>query len=312
MKKIILVLLLIVVFVCSVQAEFYKNIAGQKLTFYAWDKANNAPKTGDANNITVTYQLDGGTEAALTDTLATEVNSVTMPGIYVFDLEQEETNGDSAVYYAKTTTANIEIRPVICYPSAQYRLANVIQWNSENVPAANITGHPLVDVNYTRGEDPPGESDVIAWNILALESLWLDQLVAKPLTDDPCDDSLFAKLVSSSSTADWSEFDNTSSLMAISTQLADIDANLINVLGAVADANTAIMANIDDGVYAVDSNGAELATHEDIGGISVTISQDDANNIADTILQRQMPESPEQGTLPALLNRIKKLIQGKR
>jgi hypothetical protein len=67
-----------------------KNTAGQKVVVFAWDTANQTPKTGDAANITAKLSKDGGTYTALSDTNPTELER----GRYAFDLTQEETNCD--------------------------------------------------------------------------------------------------------------------------------------------------------------------------------------------------------------------------
>ena len=92
-----------------------KNVAGQKITVYAWDVANGVPKTGDAGNITAYIWQDSASGAVSNDTNPTELDATNAPGLYVFDLTQGETNADEVVLYAVSSTADISIKPAILY-----------------------------------------------------------------------------------------------------------------------------------------------------------------------------------------------------
>lgn len=89
----------------------FKN-AAQKIHVYAYDSTTGAPKTGDAANITGYVSLDGVANA-IDDTNPAEVDATNMPGIYVFDLTAAETNCDSFALYAKSSTSNIRLEPII-------------------------------------------------------------------------------------------------------------------------------------------------------------------------------------------------------
>lgn len=93
----------------------YKNVAGQKIGVFAYDKTTGAAKTGDAANITGYLSLDFGTAAAVTDTNPTELSSANMPGWYVFDLTQAETNAESLILAPKSSTSNIVIDQIQAY-----------------------------------------------------------------------------------------------------------------------------------------------------------------------------------------------------
>lgn len=93
----------------------YKNQTGQKIAIYAHDKAADAPKTGDAANITAQISLDGGLSAATSDVNPTELDATNHPGIYLFDLSQAETNADLIILTASSSTAGIVIESVTVY-----------------------------------------------------------------------------------------------------------------------------------------------------------------------------------------------------
>lgn len=92
-----------------------KNTASQKLTVFAFDYSTNAPKTGDAANLTAYVSIDDGALTALTDSSAAELDATNGKGIYTFDLTQAETNGTKLVFTAKSSTANVSIVPQIIY-----------------------------------------------------------------------------------------------------------------------------------------------------------------------------------------------------
>ena len=93
----------------------YKNIASQKVAVFAWDSVADAPKTGDAANITAQISKDGGACAASDDANPTELDATNAKGIYLFDLLQAETNCDLFVLSAVSSTENIVLDPVFIY-----------------------------------------------------------------------------------------------------------------------------------------------------------------------------------------------------
>ena len=86
-----------------------KNIAGQTLLLFAFDVTTGLPKTGDGNNITAYYALDGGFPAALGDVDAAEVDETLAPGWYAFELLAAETNGDEILFSGVSATPNVSV-----------------------------------------------------------------------------------------------------------------------------------------------------------------------------------------------------------
>jgi len=86
-----------------------KNVASQKLVVYAYDSTTGLPETGDAANLTAYESLDYGAVTILTDTSATEMSSSNAAGYYLFDLTQAETNANTILFSAKSSTANIVV-----------------------------------------------------------------------------------------------------------------------------------------------------------------------------------------------------------
>ena len=83
-----------------------KNVAGQKLRVYAFNRFTREPVTGDAANITVKVENDwSGSRIALTDTNPTE----TEDGYYLFDITQAESNYYNIDVYPESSTSNVQV-----------------------------------------------------------------------------------------------------------------------------------------------------------------------------------------------------------
>lgn len=102
----------------------YKNVASQKLAVFAYAGASGAPVTGDASNITCYLSADWGVASALTDTNPTELDSTNMPGWYVFDLTQEETNAEVLVFAPRSSTSGVLVDQVQVFTTNPNRLAD--------------------------------------------------------------------------------------------------------------------------------------------------------------------------------------------
>jgi hypothetical protein len=98
----------------------FKN-AAQKIHVYAYDSTTGAAKTGDQAQITAYVSLDGVANA-VDDTNPAQVDATNMPGVYVFDLTAAETNCDSFALYAKSSTSNIRLEPIIGFTSGLGRV----------------------------------------------------------------------------------------------------------------------------------------------------------------------------------------------
>lgn len=86
-----------------------KNVASQKIALFAFDTTSGAAKIGDSANITPYVSKDYGTVTVLGTVTATEMDATNAKGWYSFVLTQGETNGDSLLFTAKSTTANISV-----------------------------------------------------------------------------------------------------------------------------------------------------------------------------------------------------------
>lgn len=115
-----------------------KNVASQKLIVFAFDATTNQPATGDAANLTAYVSKDYGSVTVLTDTSATEMDATNAKGYYLFDLAQAETNADTLLFSAKSSTSNIV---VIAVPATVFTVP--ASFNSltiaNNATAANVT-----------------------------------------------------------------------------------------------------------------------------------------------------------------------------
>jgi hypothetical protein len=114
---------------------------GGKIAIFAFDTANNVPKTGDAANLTAYVSKDGGAPVALTDTSATELDATNAKGVYIFDVTTGESNADLCVFTGKSSTANVQIDPVFHYP--------VVDPSGVTTLLARITGALPLASDYT-------------------------------------------------------------------------------------------------------------------------------------------------------------------
>lgn len=96
----------------------FKNVAGQSIELFAFDKTTNSPKTGDAGNISTFVAINSGAVSSSGNTV-TEWNSIKAPGWYLLALSQAETNGDALMFTGTSATANILIvgRPITTLPA---------------------------------------------------------------------------------------------------------------------------------------------------------------------------------------------------
>lgn len=119
----------------------FKNGASQKLMVFAFDATSNLPKTGDAANITAYVSKDYGAVTVLTDTSATEMEATNGKGYYLFDLAQAETNADTLLFSAKSSTSNIV---VIGAPAVVFTVA-------ANFSSLSVDSNGRVDVIKVAG-----------------------------------------------------------------------------------------------------------------------------------------------------------------
>lgn len=117
----------------------FKNVASQKVIFFAFDSTTNLPKTGDAANITPYVSKDYGSVTAITDTSATEMDSTNAKGYYLVDLTQSETNADTLLFSAKSSTANIVVvgAPAIVFTSAATPAVDILSISGDTTAADN-------------------------------------------------------------------------------------------------------------------------------------------------------------------------------
>lgn len=88
-----------------------KNTASQYVAFFFQDTTDQTGKTGDAANITAYVSLNGAAESAA-DNAVTEIDATNMPGVYLLQLSQAESNAGTAIVHAVSSTANIETHDV--------------------------------------------------------------------------------------------------------------------------------------------------------------------------------------------------------
>lgn len=89
-----------------------RNVAGQGVYLFAYNVTAGAPKTGDQANITGYVSKDGAAEDALGSGV-TQIDATNMPGVYWQALAQGETDGAALALGWKSSTAGVEIEPLL-------------------------------------------------------------------------------------------------------------------------------------------------------------------------------------------------------
>ncbi len=136
-----------------------KNTASQRLYIYAHDTAADAPKTGDAANLTARISKDGAAAAATNDTNPTELDATHQPGVYFFDLTQAETNANEIVVCAKSSTADVLCDPVVVYTRPANFPALGIESDGDLTKVNALDGHTAQTGDaYARLGAPAGVS----------------------------------------------------------------------------------------------------------------------------------------------------------
>jgi hypothetical protein len=194
----------------------FKNVSGQKIRVFAFDKTDASAKTGDAANITGKVAIDHGTATAITDTNPTEVED----GYYLFDLTQAETNGDVLDFYPQSSTADIA---VIGVPGTVYTIPQYF-------PDVTISSGGVPEVNSTQIEGSDATDQINSEVDTALSDIGLDHMFSAAVVGtDIADNSFAAQLTSNSATADFDDYDNTTdSLPAIAASSGSSITDIIN------------------------------------------------------------------------------------
>jgi len=255
----------------------YKNVASQKIPVFAWDTANDAPKTGNAAAITAQISKDGGACAATNDTNPTELDATDAPGIYIFDMLQAETNADMIVLFAKSSTADITLEPVIIYTTVTPIAANVTQWNGTAVASPSTAGIPEVNVKNIANAAVNTSSAQLGVNVVN----WKGS-AAPAMTGDA-----FARLgapVGASISADITTVDtvadNTYAIVNNGTYGNSALKGLIDIINGIVDAIKLKTDNIPASPAAV---GSAMTLHADYDAAKTAASQTSVDAI-DTVV----------------------------
>lgn len=229
----------------------FKNVASQKIHVYAYNSTTGAAKTGDAANITAYVSLDG-TANAVDDTNPAEVDATNMPGIYVFDLTQAETNCNSFALSAKSATADIRIEPIIGFTTGP-----AVTQTGDSYPIVSSGTHgnaalkTLIDnvddfvdteigaLTTELAKVPKSDSNV-TWNATALASInaEVDTALNTAIPGSPTADSINERIATMDGLAGGA-----SGFEAIKTQTAAIETDTQDLQTQIADIPTVTEMN---------------------------------------------------------------------
>ena len=253
-----------------------KNTASQKWRVFAFDRSDGTPKTGDAANITAKISKDHAAAAAVTDTNPTEIED----GYYDFDLTRAETNANILHLLPESSTTDIQ---VIGIPAAIHtrlegvggRLAVDAEAFSGSTTAADNTEANIGNLDATISSRSTVTTAQVNTEVdTALTDIGLDHLFSASVAGaDVTDDSFAALLVSSSATADFDDYVNTTdSLQALRDRgdSAWITATSVDL--------NADQSSVTIGTTTSVSNGVTLASSEDVYHADIKFTDDDANS----------------------------------
>jgi hypothetical protein len=116
----------------------YKNKLSQKAPVYAYTLSTGAAKTGDAANITAQVSKDGGSAAATNDVNPAEADATNLPGVYLFDLTQAETNCDLLILAPKSSTSGVALEPLFLFTEPEIRDVNTTQISGDSTVADTL------------------------------------------------------------------------------------------------------------------------------------------------------------------------------
>lgn len=113
----------------------YKNVASQKIAFFAYDLNTNSPLVGWGSAMSGFLSKDGAAPAILTTFTPTEITG----GLYYFSPTQTETNADLMCVAVYSQSGNVAVDPLILYTSTQTPDVNAVQIGGSTTAANNAS-----------------------------------------------------------------------------------------------------------------------------------------------------------------------------
>ena len=134
----------------------YKNVSSQKIAVFAYTASTGAAKTGDAAQITAYISKDFAAGAATNDANPTEMDATNMPGWYVFDLTQAETNAEVIVLAPKSSTSGVVLDQAQVFTQDAAISSRASQTSVDDVPTVvEFEARTLVAADYVVVSDLP-------------------------------------------------------------------------------------------------------------------------------------------------------------
>lgn len=203
--------------------------------FVAVDSTDLKTRETGLSSFTVYRSRNGGAATVMTTPTVNETDSTNMPGVYELLLDEDTTldAGDDAqamvFHITQASMAPVTIAIEIYRPETTEGNTLGVESDGDLTKVNTLDGHTAqTGDSFARiGVNGAGLS-AVPWNLSwdaevqsecndALVALGLDHLVSVAVVgSDVADDSIIARLVSSSATADWDDFANTTdSLQAL-------------------------------------------------------------------------------------------------
>lgn len=273
----------------------FKNVASQKIQVFVFDTSTNAPKTGDAANLTLYVSKDHGAVTVLGDTSATEMDATNAKGIYVFDLTQAETNADELTFTGKSTTANVTITPRFISTTPANFTAQSIDSNGR-VDVIKIAGTPQTardvgasvllssgtgtgQLDFTSGVVKANTTQLASQTVTAAAGVTFPTSVASP-----------TNITAATGITVATNNDKTGySLLAttgLGNQTSNITGNLSGSVGSVTGAVGSVTGNVGGSVGSVAAGGISASSFAANALTAAALATDAGAEIAVAVMTR--------------------------
>jgi len=253
----------------------YKNVASQKIAVFAYTASTGAAKTGDAAQITAYISKDFAAGAATNDVNPTEMDATNMPGWYVFDLTQAETNAEVIVLAPKSSTSGVVLDQAQVFTQDAAISSRASQTSVDDVPTVvEFEARTLVAASYATAAALDAVDNYVDTEIAAIKAK------TDNLPSDPADQSAVEAAI-------------TAATSALATA-----ANLATLAGYVDTEVAAILAAVDTEVAAIKAKTDNLpASPAAVGSaMTLTAAYDAAKTAATQASVDDLPTNAELAT----------------
>ncbi len=124
-------------------SRMYRRQSGQKIAMFAFNTETLLPVADDTGNITVYLSVNDAASEELFNPIGAQLDPIKAPGVYLFNLTENETDGDVLRFTGDSFTPNVQLVPREIYPFWASPIdgtpaASITQINHDEVPGVNL------------------------------------------------------------------------------------------------------------------------------------------------------------------------------